>query len=62
MTKTSPMIQLSALVPLEVAAAVDRLSDESREPVDAVVETLLRAALIAHERLALNQAELAAAA
>ena len=48
-------------VPLDVACALDRLSDESGEPVDAVIELLLRAALISHERMGKNREELEAA-
>ena len=49
------------LLPLDVALALDRLSDKSGEPVDAVIETLLRAALISHERMGKNREELEAA-
>jgi hypothetical protein len=48
-------------VPLDVAQEIDRLSDESGESLDTVIELLLRAALISHERMTENRAELEAA-
>lgn len=53
--------RLSVVVPLDLVLAIDRLSDESGEPVDSVVEVLLRSALISHERMTANRAELVAA-
>lgn len=54
----NPRIRLSLFLPLDVAQAIDRLSDASGESLDATIETLLRAALINHERMVENRAEL----
>jgi len=51
-------VGLFARVPLDVATAIDHLAEESSESVDVIVETLLRTALIVHDRMAANRAEL----